>query len=91
MGDLKRAVGDVFQGIGDVFESARSGSKKIARALGYGSVVHQLNPKIAPPPTVPMPDIDQLRLAQKKRLASQAQMGRASTILSSPDSEQLGP
>lgn len=90
MGKLASWAGDVYTGIGQVSDSFRQGSKKIGQALGYGKVFHQLNPTVTPPPVIPTPDTDQLRLAQKKRLASQAQMGRASTILSS-DTEQLGP
>jgi hypothetical protein len=75
-----------------VWDSFKSGSKSIARALGYDEVVPQLKKKPGPGPIAdaPLEDADAIRRARRKSLAAQAaRSGRASTILSSSD-ERLG-
>jgi hypothetical protein len=73
--------GDIIKGVGQATQSMIDGSKKIARGLGYGKVVPSLNPKIAPPLVVPMPDEQALQEAQRRRFAGQVTSGRASTVL----------
>lgn len=92
MGKLANLGKDVLQGAGDVFESMREGSKKIGEKLGYSKA--GLSPKSdatkdaefrARPLTIPMPDEEELRRAQRRRFSGQLTSGRASTVLTQQD------
>lgn len=96
MGDLKRgaekAVNWVGDKVGNVWHSFEEGSKQIGEALGFEKT--GLTPKsdstkrkiaASRPQIVPMPDEDELRRAQRRRLAGQVVSGRASTVLTQQD------
>lgn len=97
MGKLVDWGKDVAHGAGDVFNSMKSGSKKIARKLGYGAVVSSLNPSPQTPPAqpvIPLPDEEAIARIRRRR-AAQRGVGRSSTILASDgsanNSDTFGP
>ena len=47
-------------------------------------------PKVQPPPVIPIPDDEEVRLAKKKEYANKRQSGRAGTIMSTGGAETLG-
>ena len=90
MGKLDDWTKDIWRGAGDALNSFRAGSKKIARKLGYGSVVKSLNPKPpGPPPAIPLPDEENIARIRRRR-AAQRGGGRDSTQLTS-DNQTFGP
>lgn len=89
---MSKLVHGVKKGFKSVWNSFEDGSKQIGEALGFESA--GVTPKsdktkaairANTPPTIPMADEEALRRDRRRRLAGQAERGRASTILSQED------
>lgn len=96
MGDLKRAFKRGVRSVKKWADDALEGSKQIGENIGFASVglmsnktKRRMAAANAEPPTVPLPDEEELRRARRRRLAGQPRTGRASTILTS-DEDTLG-
>lgn len=66
-------------------------STVLGSILGGGSRETPAPPKVSEPTVMPMADSEAVKQSKRKSIATQiARRGRASTILTNPDSETLG-